>query len=115
MSPKGLPLSVAFSFTYISQRFERRTFTSFSIYNLFGGAEFGILVSMKKCAVSVIILVVVIVVVGLTGAYLYVKQEIRFCCQAITAECLACSEGITVKEFCENDPTLRVCENLNEN
>lgn len=32
------------------------------------------------------------------------------CCRALTAECLACTEGVSVDEYCENNPETVGCE-----
>jgi len=37
-------------------------------------------------------------------------DEPRACCMAITAECLACTEGKTPQKFCETNPTVTGCE-----
>merc|ERR1711871_957273 len=31
-------------------------------------------------------------------------QESRMCCRAMSAACLACSQGMSVKEFCKKSP-----------
>ena len=39
----------------------------------------------------------------------YVDYADRACCQAVTADCLACTEGISVEEFCLDNPDIEGC------
>merc|ERR1711881_211067 len=32
------------------------------------------------------------------------KNNIRACCKALTAQCLSCSAGVSVEEFCKKNP-----------
>jgi hypothetical protein len=34
------------------------------------------------------------------------------CCRALTAECLACTENTSVKNFCLNNPDILGCEDI---
>jgi hypothetical protein len=36
-------------------------------------------------------------------------KEPTFCCEALTAECMACSAGVSVKEFCMEEPKVMGC------
>lgn len=40
------------------------------------------------------------------------EPSIRICCRAMTASCLACSEGITISEYCTKNPTTVGCDQL---
>ena len=40
------------------------------------------------------------------------KKEVRYCCMAMTATCLACSEGISIEEFCKKKPKTQGCGKL---
>ena len=39
-----------------------------------------------------------------------VEEEVVACCMAMTADCLACSEGMSVAEYCEANPETTGCE-----
>ena len=39
----------------------------------------------------------------------YVDYADRACCQAVTADCLACTAGISVEEFCLDNPDIEGC------
>ncbi len=39
-----------------------------------------------------------------------VEEEVAACCMAMTADCLACSEGVSVAEYCEANPETTGCE-----
>ena len=38
---------------------------------------------------------------------------VQSCCMAMTADCLACSDDISVKEYCKIHPSTVGCENGN--
>ncbi len=38
------------------------------------------------------------------------EEEVTACCLAMTADCLACSEGVEVEEYCANNPETAGCE-----
>jgi len=42
------------------------------------------------------------------------ETEAVACCMAMTAECLACVEGMTVEEYCAEEPNMMGCEDVNE-
>merc|ERR1712017_58546 len=35
--------------------------------------------------------------------------ELQYCCNAYTAECESCKQGVSVEEFCRTDPTFPEC------
>lgn len=37
------------------------------------------------------------------------SEEERICCQALTASCLACAEGVSVEEYCAENPDTQGC------
>ena len=39
----------------------------------------------------------------------YVDYADRACCRALTADCLACTEGVTIEEFCIDNPDVEGC------
>ena len=39
-----------------------------------------------------------------------VKKPVKYCCMAMIATCLACSEGISVEEFCQKKPKTPGCK-----
>lgn len=38
----------------------------------------------------------------------------RACCKALTAECLSCSEGVSVEEYCKENPTTAGCKTADD-
>ena len=40
------------------------------------------------------------------------SQGSRGCCRAMTADCRACSAGITVAEFCKSHPQVVGCKGI---
>ena len=38
------------------------------------------------------------------NTYLSMQVENPICCKALTAECLACAEGVSVKAYCKANP-----------
>ena len=39
----------------------------------------------------------------------YEEYQDRACCRALTADCLACTEGVTVEEYCLRSPDTVGC------
>jgi hypothetical protein len=37
-------------------------------------------------------------------------SELKICCRAMTANCLACAAGLTIKEYCDENPTTAGCK-----
>ena len=37
------------------------------------------------------------------------KESKKMCCKALTASCMACTNGISIKEFCKNNPKVNGC------
>ena len=44
----------------------------------------------------------------------YVDYADRACCRALTADCLACTEGVTIEEFCIDNPDVEGCPSKKE-
>ena len=59
---------------------------------------------IKICIQKVIMCHELIVSTGSEGS--------RGCCRAMTADCIACSAGITVTEFCESHPQVVGCKGI---
>lgn len=41
-------------------------------------------------------------------------SESRICCQALTASCMACAKGISIREFCSKNPGYMGCPSVDD-